>query len=107
MFLKNFNFFFAHKKLKKPPQKVAYLWQLRGFFFSAARTAQNSPELHFHFLNSFIQPSLVGSLGPPDHAEAMNHTFRIYGRLHFYFTINDVLKVPRQVLKSAKSSYKD
>ena len=23
---------FAHKKLKKPPQKVAYLWQLGGFF---------------------------------------------------------------------------
>ena len=26
------NCFFAHKKLKKPPQKVAYLWQLGGFF---------------------------------------------------------------------------
>ena len=25
MFLKNFKFFFALKKLKKPPQKVAYL----------------------------------------------------------------------------------
>ena len=33
------------------------------FFFSAAPTAQNSPELHFRFINSFIQPSLVGSLG--------------------------------------------
>jgi hypothetical protein len=32
------------------------------FFFSAAPTAQNSPELHFRFINSFIQPSLVGSL---------------------------------------------
>ena len=53
--------FFSHKKLKKTPQKVAYLWQL-GFFFSAAPTAQNSPELHFGFINSFIQPSLVGSL---------------------------------------------
>jgi hypothetical protein len=49
------------KKLKKPPQKVAYLWQL-GVFFSAALTAQNSPELHFCFINSFIQPFLVGSL---------------------------------------------
>ena len=45
---------------EKPPQKVAYLWQL-GVFFSSAPTAQNSPELHFHFKNSFIQPSLVGS----------------------------------------------
>ena len=32
------------------------------FFFSAASTAQNSPELHFRFINSFIQPSLVESL---------------------------------------------
>ena len=49
--------------LKKPPQKVAYLWQL-GFFFSAAPTAQNSPELHFRFINCFIPPSLlVGTVG--------------------------------------------
>ena len=32
------------------------------FFFSAAPTAQTSPELHFCFVNSFIQPSRVGSL---------------------------------------------
>ena len=32
------------------------------FYFSAAPTAQNSPELYFRFINSFIQPSLVGSL---------------------------------------------
>ena len=31
-------------------------------FFSAALTAQNSPELHFHFINSFIQSSLLRSL---------------------------------------------
>jgi hypothetical protein len=47
--------------LKKPPQKVAYLWQL-GVFFSAAPTAQNSPEIHFRFINSFIQSSLLRSL---------------------------------------------
>jgi hypothetical protein len=51
--------FFCPQKVEKPPQKVAYLWQ---FFFSAALIAQNSPELHFRFINSFIQPSLVGSL---------------------------------------------
>ena len=33
-------------------------------FFSAAPTAQNSPELHFHFTNSFIQPSRIESLFP-------------------------------------------
>ena len=49
--------FFAHKT----PQTVAYLWQLGGFF-SAAPTAQNSPELYFHFINSFIQLSPLRSL---------------------------------------------
>ena len=32
------------------------------FFFSAALTAQNSQELHFRSMNSFMQPSLVESL---------------------------------------------
>jgi hypothetical protein len=31
-------------------------------FFSAAPTAQNSPELNFPFINYLIQPSLVESL---------------------------------------------
>ena len=47
-------------------QRVAYLWvpllMAVCFLLSAAPTAQNSPELHFRFINSFIQPSLVGSL---------------------------------------------
>ena len=42
-------------------QKVASLWQLGDFFF-AAPTAQNSQELHFRFMNYFIQPPCVGSL---------------------------------------------
>ena len=59
--------YFCPQKVKKPPQKVAYLWQLGvcsvgSLFFSAATTAPNSPELHFRFINSFIQPSLVASL---------------------------------------------
>ena len=33
-----------------------------GSFFSAAPTVQNSPKLHFRFINSFIQPSLLKSL---------------------------------------------
>jgi hypothetical protein len=40
-----------------------------AFFFSAAPTAQNSPELHFRFINYFIQPSLVGSLHASDSYE--------------------------------------
>ena len=53
--------FFALEIITKPTQNVAYLWQLGGFF-SAASTVQNGSELHFRFINSFIQPSLVGSL---------------------------------------------
>ena len=34
-------------------------WEL---FFSAAPTAQNSPKLHFRFMNSFFQSSLLRSL---------------------------------------------
>ena len=47
--------------LKNHPKKLhtSGSWE---FFFSAEPTAQNSPELHFRFINSFIQPSCVGSL---------------------------------------------
>ena len=37
------------------------VWQLGGFS-SAAPTAPKSSKLHFRFIDSFIQPSLVGSL---------------------------------------------
>ena len=49
---------FAHKKLKKLPKKSCILMAVERFFFSA----QNSPELHFCFINSFIQSSLLRSL---------------------------------------------
>jgi hypothetical protein len=52
----------ALKKLKKTPQKVAYLWQLGVVVFSVAPTVQNSPELHFRFINYFIQSSLLWSV---------------------------------------------
>ena len=53
---------FCAQKFEKTPQKVAYLWQLGVFFLSAATTAPNSSELHFRFMNSFIQSSLLESL---------------------------------------------
>ena len=49
------------KSWKNHPQKLGTSRSLE-FFFSAAPTAKNSPELHFHFINSFIQPSLGESL---------------------------------------------
>ena len=41
------------------------------FFFSAAPTAQNSPELHFRFINSPIQSSVLKSViaGEPVNVE--------------------------------------
>ena len=37
------------------------------FFFSAAPTAQNSPELHFRFINSPIQSSVLKSVVLNEH----------------------------------------
>ena len=44
--------------------KKLHTYGSREFLFSAAPTAQNSPELHFRFINSFIQWSLIRSLIP-------------------------------------------
>ena len=55
--------FFAHKKLKKHPKKLHTYGSWEVFFFSAAPSAQNSPELRFHFIIFSIQSSLLGSLG--------------------------------------------
>ena len=58
---KNKKIIFAHKKLKNHPKKLQTngSWEL---FSLQPPTAQNSHELQFRFINSFIQPSLVGSL---------------------------------------------
>ena len=53
--------FFAYKKLRKPPKKL-HTYGSWEFVFSAAQTAQNSPDLHFRFINYFIRPFRVGSL---------------------------------------------
>ena len=60
-YLKKNIFFFALENIKK--KKKLHIYGSWEFFFSAAPIAQNSPELHFRFINSFIQPSLVGFLG--------------------------------------------
>ncbi len=44
--------FFAHKKLKKPPQKVAYLWQL-GVFFLCSPACPKQPRTSFPFYKFF------------------------------------------------------
>jgi hypothetical protein len=43
-----------NENIKELTSKVAYLWQF-GFFFSAAPTASNSPELIIRFIDSCIQ----------------------------------------------------
>ena len=57
------------------------------FFFSAAPTAQNSPELHFHFINYFIQPSRVESLTLWNVHNQMR--FFMYSKLAAFFTCFD------------------
>ena len=71
------------QNVEKPSQNVAYLWQLEGFS-SAAPTAQPSPELHFRFTNSAIQPSLLGSL---------RCTHFAY-KLHWQDTASEIPKFP-------------
>ena len=61
LFFKFLNFF-AHKKFKKKHPKKLHTHGSWELFFSAAPTAQNSPELHFRLIDSLIQPSLAGSL---------------------------------------------
>ena len=57
------NIFLTLKTLKHHPKKLHTYgsWEV---FFSAAPTAKNSPELHFRFINYFIQSSLLRSLNP-------------------------------------------
>ena len=53
VFLKeNQNYFFNLKKLKKLPQKVAYLWQL-GFFFLCSPDCPKQPRTSFTFYKFF------------------------------------------------------
>ena len=52
---------FCPQKIEKATSKSCILMAVRSFF-SAASTAQSSPELHFRFINHFIQLSLLGSL---------------------------------------------
>ena len=47
--------------MKKPPKKVAYLWQL-GVFFLYSHACPKQPRTSFPFYNIFIQPSLLESL---------------------------------------------
>ena len=59
---KNLVIFFWPQKVEKNHPKKLHTYGIWEFFFSAAPTAQNSQELHFRFINSFIQPSRVESL---------------------------------------------
>ena len=44
---------FAHKKLKKPPQEVAYLWQLGVVFFLCSPYCPKEPRTSFPFYKLF------------------------------------------------------
>ena len=61
-FYKNSKMFFLPTKSWKNHLKNLHTYGSWEFFFSAATTAQNSPELHFRFINSYIQLSLLRSL---------------------------------------------
>ena len=54
IFRKILNYFLTLKTLKKHPESCI-LMAVGRFFFSVAPTAQNSPELNIHFIDSCIQ----------------------------------------------------
>ena len=62
-FLKIKKKIFAHKKLKKPPQKVAYLWQLGGFFLYSP-DCRKQPRTSFPFYK-FFYPVVSAKVSAP------------------------------------------
>ena len=64
MFLKKFQIiFFALKKLKKPPQKAAYLWQL-GVFSLCSPDCPKQPRTSFAFYE-FFYPIVSAKVSGP------------------------------------------
>ena len=57
MFLRKIKFFFAHKKLKKPPSKVAQK-NSNPLFFLTASTAQMAQTEEFMFQNVAYRPTV-------------------------------------------------
>ena len=72
--LRSYNIFVLPTKSWKKHPKNLYTYGSWEVFFSAALTAQKSPVLHFRLINSFIQPSLVGSLFVRHHFVASRFT---------------------------------
>ena len=81
--LKRFKFFLPTKSWKNHLKKL-HTYGSWDVFFSAAPTAQNSPELHFRFINSFIQASLLRSLA---YSNAPSGWSLIKARTFFYSNI--------------------
>jgi hypothetical protein len=61
---KNLKFFFAHIKLKKPTQKVAYFWQLEVLFLCNT-DCPKQPRTSFPFFK-FFYPTISGRISALD-----------------------------------------
>ena len=80
------------KSLKKHPKNLHTYgsWEV---FFSAALTAQNSPELHFRFINYFIQSSLLRSLIAGSRSTLGVGNLRSTGTLYYLYLATSRPKV--------------
>ena len=83
-FLEN-STFFALEKFEKPPQKVAYLWQL-GVFFLCSADCPKQPRTSSPFYKLFY-PTISGRISVPN---SRIHTKNIQKRRRIYHHVIDI-----------------
>ena len=80
MFLEKFwNNFFNLENIKKPPQKVAYLWQLGDFFSAVPAACPKQPRTWFPFYE-FFYPIVSAKVSGSDQKTNLN----VFGGSNFF-----------------------
>ena len=97
---------FDHKKLKKTPQKVAYLWQLGGFFLCSP-DCPKQPGTSFPFYK-FFYPIVSAEVSDSTIVQNLyfkifyNKNYQISRNVLFLFVLNTVnlLNTPLSVISA-------
>ena len=89
--------FFALKKLKKPPQKVAYLWQLGGSFLCSPDCTKQ-PRTSYPFCTLFY-PIVSAKVSDTCTLLITNHFYKLFigtedsGKDFFFYVTNILSKI--------------